>query len=292
MSRKAPTFCQLAGYIGQSNASSEECFSKNLYYQGSDRTIVSNLFFENYKNLPKRRNGNALYHEVIVLPPQPHLSRQMQTRILRDLADHYCDLRAARQLVWGHVHFDTEYPHIHLMISANDFHSSRRKRLTKQQFLDIQKQLEIYKERKFPELQDRSVYERSDTNRVRMKNSEGERKRRTGELSNKDRIHEVVAEELNQSNSQADFESRLRQNNLSLYKRGKHWGVINEASAKRYRLKTLGLDQHFKTIRNANFNAPIDSRAQELLKHREHLAEHAQQQLSDFEHGDIDRDER
>lgn len=292
MSRKAPTFRQLAGYIGQNATASEGCFSKNLYYQGSDKTVVSKLFFENYKNLPKRKNGNALYHEVIVLSSQPHLSKQMQTRILHDLANHYCELRAARQLVWGRAHFDTEYPHIHLMISANEFHASRRKRLTKRQFADIQKQLEIYKEHKFPELNDLGVYKRPDVSRVRTKTSEGELKRRTGKPSQKEQLSELVVDALNQSISQTDFENRLQEHGLLLYQRGKYWGVINQASGKRYRLKTLGLEQSFKALQIAHLDISKDTRARELLKQREHLADHANMQLSDFEHDDLDRDER
>jgi len=88
MSRKVPTFRQLSTYIGQNkSAQSGQAFCRNLYYEGNDETTVSRIFSENYQHLPKRKNGNALYHEVLVITPQPHMSRAQQRAILYALAD-------------------------------------------------------------------------------------------------------------------------------------------------------------------------------------------------------------
>ena len=159
MARKAPTFAQLIAYIGRDAAPAPgTTFMRNLYHSGAEERVVAGQFLDNFRHLPKRKNGNALYHEVIVLEGQPSLSKAELNRILCDLAERYCSQRAPNQLAWGRVHHDTEHPHIHLMISANEVRSPKRVRLEKATFAEIQRDLERYKQRRFPELDGRPVY--------------------------------------------------------------------------------------------------------------------------------------
>jgi len=293
MSRKAPTFGQLASYIGQGSASvGTNYFSRNLYYSGGDQNTVSKIFSGNYRFLPHRKNGNALYHEVLVLPPQLHLSRPRQREILHAIADKYCEFRAPQQMVWGKAHFDTDYPHIHLMISANEIRSNRRKRLTKKNFSDIQRALEVYKEQKFPELKDERVYNKQVKQRKKIKSSEGELVRRTGKPSLKDEVFKDVRYAIEHSDSLSNFRQHLRQGSLELYKRGRNWGVKNTISGKRYRLKTLGLDHTAKHLFSKTPTRSNDLRAQAMLERRESLKAHAREQLSDFENDCLGKDER
>ena len=292
MSRKAPTFSQLAAYIGQNSVGdSTGCFSRNLYYQGGNQKIISDLFYENYKYLPQRKNGNALYHEVIVLPQQAGLDRDQKTHILQSLANKYCELRAPHQLAWGRVHFDTKFPHIHLMISANDVKSNRRVRLEKQHFGKIQKELEDYKERQFPQLVDERVYTKADKSRLKIKSDEGEMIRRTGAVTVKQRIKSQIETALSQSQDISDFKLKLQGCDLCLYQRGKYWGVENIKTGKRYRLKTLGLSSDFEAFKMRP-SKPKDERAQALLQRRADMDEHAQEQLSDFDRENSDGFER
>ncbi len=157
LARKRPGFRQLVGYIGRGGG---EGFSRNLY--GLEQpSEVADAFEQNHALLPKRRNGNALYHEVIVLPPQPGLSRAKQEVILRELAQKYCELRAPDNLAWGRIHLDTDNSHIHLMISANAAQSKTRTRLSKVRFAEVQIEMERQAHARFPDLQDRQVYDRS-----------------------------------------------------------------------------------------------------------------------------------
>lgn len=146
MSRKAPTFEQLAGYISRdSTTGTEAAFVRNLYASGEDHSSIVRQFENNYRYLAKRKGANALYHEVLVLEPQPHLSPDQVSAALHALAEEYCRKRAPHQLAWGRVHRDTEFPHIHLMISANAVRSDRRVRLERKAFAKVQRDLEEWR---------------------------------------------------------------------------------------------------------------------------------------------------
>ncbi len=159
MSRKAPTFSQLIAYIGQnSDPSLGTVFARNIYADGLDAQAVAGQFLDNYRYLPERKNGNALYHEVIVLGPQAQLEKAQVEAALCDLAERYCSKRAPHQLAWGRVHHDTGYPHIHLMISANAVRSDRRVRLDRKGLAKVQQDLEAWRDEQFPELNGGVIY--------------------------------------------------------------------------------------------------------------------------------------
>jgi hypothetical protein len=185
MSRKAPTFGQLATYIGRSSArDASVAFVRNLYSDGVDRSAVVDQFSENYCYLPARKGGNALYHEVIILEPQQHLPGSEVEAMLHQLAEEYCSRRAPHQLAWGQVHHDTEFPHIHLMISANAVRSDRRVRMDRQYFAQVQRGLEQWRAENLPELHARVIYGDEHEKRTpRQSQAEGEMVRRPIEPS-------------------------------------------------------------------------------------------------------------
>ena len=78
MARKAATFSQLIAYFEGEAEPNRRGFHHNLY-DGMGPHGVDLQFRANWANLPKRRNGNALYHEIISLLPQPHLSNDELT---------------------------------------------------------------------------------------------------------------------------------------------------------------------------------------------------------------------
>ena len=77
--------------------------------------------------LPKRANGNYLYHECVVLGECPDVSQAKQERILLDLVEQYVKLRAPDQMVYGRMHMDTDYLHFHLCISSNSVRGKQRR---------------------------------------------------------------------------------------------------------------------------------------------------------------------
>ncbi len=297
MVRKAPTFGQLIAYIGR-DAKDSEAFAYNLYHSGGQEKLVEAQFLENYRKLPTRKNGNALYHEILALKPQHHLSKKQIAERLRLIALYYCDYRAPQQLVWGKVHHDTDFPHVHLMISANEVYSAKRARLSKAEFATVQRQTEAYVREHFPELTASPVYapqyERKKTKTTR---SEGELVRRTNKPSRKMQAFALLESIFQKASGQSDLEAQLKVSGFRLYQRGKTWGVLHQASGTRYRLTTLGLMPEFerifeRTVGDRNYKkSPAtaltkhipDPRAKQLTQTRQSIENAARDQLEDFD---------
>jgi len=297
MSRKAPTFSQLTAYIGrEGDSGSGAAFIRNLYASGQDRAIIVDQFLNNYRYLPERKGGNALYHEVIVLEPQPHLAQDQVEAALHELAGRYCERRAPHQLAWGQVHHDTEFPHIHLMISANAVRSDRRVRMDRAYFASVQRDLERWQAEHVPELLTRVVYGvEHEKQSPRQPVQESEMVRRTNTPSRKQQVFDHVKMTINTAMDRTDFEQRLGQFGLRLYQRGQTVGVVDQATGKRYRLKTLGLDAAFRSLekpgREPEHLEPeqvIDDRAETLLRHR--MEATARHQLNEFDRDGRERE--
>lgn len=273
MSRKAPTFAQLFDYIGRSSGpASGTAFVRNLYSEGQSREEVTAQFLENYRYLPERKGGNALYHELVALEPQPNLSDGEIEAALHELAEQYCQMRAPHQLAWGRVHHDTEFPHIHLMISANAVRSDRRVRMDRSYFANVQRNLERWQAEHLPEIKGQPVYNRqTEKETPRQPIQEGEMVRRTKSPSRKRQVFETVRAIFDEGSGRAHAEKTLRMAGFGLYQRGKNWGVVDLNSGRRYRLQTLGLQPIFDRLiaRDQNRSAPhVDDRAADLLAAR------------------------
>lgn len=276
MSRKAPTFGQLAAYISQgSEDRSGNAFIRNLYASGDDRAEIVGQFFDNYRYLPERKGGNALYHEVIVLEPQPHLAPERVEAALHDLAERYCERRAPHQLAWGRVHHETEFPHIHLMISANAVRSDRRVRMDRSYFATVQRDLERWRAEQLPELRARVIYGRENEKQTpKQPVQEGEMVRRTQSPSRKQVVYNQVKSAIEKAADQADVERCINEVGLGIYKRGQTFGVTDRTTGKRYRLKNLGLDTAFAALSRTRSDdaephgKSTDNRADQLLRQR------------------------
>ena len=73
------------------------------------------------------------------------------------------------------------------------------------------------------------------------------RQKKTGKkLSVKEQMKERISAFLFQSASLSEFKLKLAENGLLYYERGKTVGVSDADNNKKYRLKTLGLDEMFK----------------------------------------------
>lgn len=273
MSRKAPTFGQLMDYISRgSDQQTGTAFVYNLYSSGQDRAEVVGQFLDNYRYLPKRKGGNALYHELVALEPQPHMTSSEIEAALYDLAARYCQRRAPHQLAWGRVHHDTDFPHIHLMISANAVRSDRRVRMDRAYFARVQRDLERWQAEHLPEIKGQLVYNReADKQSPQQPIQEGEMIRRTKAPSRKQQVFETAREILNDASDHAQAEQQLRDAGLELYQRGQTWGVQDLSGGRRYRLRTLGLQPSFERLVNRPQNRspdPGDDRITDLLAAR------------------------
>lgn len=302
MARKQPSFGQLIAYMDRdADRGSGLIFARNLYCDLADKNAVAAEFTRNHSHLPKRKRGNALYHELIVLERTDGVGEKRLTRILGDLAERYLQARAPDHLAYARVHHDTDNAHIHIMISSNAIRSDRRKRLTRTQFTDIQREIEAQARERYPELGITRIYDRTRSNdRLKIRTRENAAERRTKQPSKKTIFREAIETALAQAHSGDDLNRRLADQGLELYQRGKTIGVVDQSSGKRYRLKTLGLESIFEKTRNrfdweaervevltqkrltAESAREITS-AEKLLRRREALEREADEHLREFE---------
>lgn len=236
MSRKSKSFSQLYDYLMRDKINFS--FSRNTYSNSKNRNEFTNEFMNNSRFLKNSRGKNYLYHELLSLE-ENSLSLERQKEILFDLANKYLETRALNHLSFGVIHEDKSHIHLHLMISANEIEGNKRVRLSKKEFFSIQKEIENYKNLKYIELDKTRHYEKSkDLSKDKQKEQEIKTKRKS--RTNKDKIKEHLESILKKASSKTYLNNHLKNNGFEVYKRGQTLGVIYED--KKYRLKTLGLD--------------------------------------------------
>jgi len=261
MSRKSPSFGQLVEYFNKEHYDNAPSFTQNLWASAYDTNAVTNEFDHNATFLPKRSNGNFLYHEVIALEKTEDISSQKQAQILLDLAQQYSKRRAPNQLVYGKMHKETDHLHFHLLISANGINGRKRQSLSKSAFGKIQRDVERYKIEHYPELGQEKYYDvparmqRQQETQEKVKNDEAvktahqefEFKKRTGKKSQKEQLRENLKTTFETAGSESELDHHLQQLGYKRYLHGKTEGVIDLKSGKKYRLKTLGLEVSLQT---------------------------------------------
>ena len=241
MSRKKANFKGLIDYL---NKEESEAFTYNLL--SIQKEEILREFENNYKFIStnQRSNQNSLYHEIISLKVNSNDTKNI-SNILKDLSLKYLKLRAKNALAYGKVHLEGKYPHIHLIISANELNSSKKVSLSKAKFAHIQREIEKYKELKYPNLETQEpIYNRK--NKTKLTQKEQEFKNRTKELSKKEQIRKKLLSIFESSTSSDELLNELKKANLEIYQRANTVSVKNLETNKRYRLKTLGLEEDLK----------------------------------------------
>lgn len=239
MSRKVPSFGQLLGYIDRDEGQERWRIRHNVMARDPDR--IRGEFEQNGALLSRRKNGVYLYHEIISITRAAGISDEAQKARLQEIAETYVAARCPDNLVYGGLHQDKEHSfHYHLMISANRVGDSRRLRLTKAQFREVQVQLERHVLRAMPELEQKvAIDKRAERRKSR---AEAELERRTGEVPKKDQLRARVLEALEAASDRDALLQAFGRSELELYVRGKTLGVIDLETGAKHRLKTLDLE--------------------------------------------------
>lgn len=241
MSRKNLSFGKLLKYLEKEQVRSR--FIHNLYSNLNDRKQIIKEFLENSKHLKNARGKVFLYHEILSLENN-NLTLKQQEKILQDLTHKYIQARANEQLVYGVIHNDRNNLHMHLIISSNKVAENKRTRLSKQEFKDIQANLENYKNQTYPTLQKTQIYQSQTKDRTKSKQSEQEIKHRRKKQTKKEFLKENLQNIFARSLSKTALENSLENNGFYLYQRASNFSIKYEN--RNYRLKTLGLDLEYK----------------------------------------------
>lgn len=263
-SRTTASFSQLLHYMNKGRVEEDEYFFKHNVYSNKSYGIVGE-FKQNHKLLKKRKNGVALYHEYISIKYQKGYSKEELRQILFDLAEQYVKLRADNCLVYSVVHEQHNQIHLHFMISGNEIESSKAHYFSQAEFEEIKNKTREYAYEKYPKLERQELTKKKARAKSKTIDSEIQFKKRTGKQSDREifkkRIHKIFIE----SKTQEDFINALKTENIQIYQRGKTFGFIDSASGKKYRLKTLELEDEFKKMSQA-FEAEISEHTKKSTK--------------------------
>jgi len=242
LSRATKSFEALYKYLTRDDDSLLN--THNLYSSPYQKEELIKEFLENASYLKKARGKNYLYHEIISLNKN-NLSLQEQQKILTDLCSKYLSLRASEHLAFTALHKDKEHVHIHLMISSNEIEGRKRVRLSKKDFSNIQKELELYVNSTYPQLGATKHYQKGKS-LAKSKNAEQQREQRTVKPSKKEIVQAHLKELFEMSESKNSFKNHMATVGIEFYTRGSTVGVIFQG--KKYRLKTLGLLEEYEKV--------------------------------------------
>lgn len=240
----ASIFASLVNYTRRGDAA-RVVLTRNLGVAPEDRTAVVKAFEKNYALLKPRANGNALYHEVLSLCRSDGIPKERQIEMAREIAAHYLEHRAPNCLVYGVAHLDTPYTHVHLVISANEVGATTRHRLSRKDFADAQRAAERYRLERFPELGRETYYTRARVKEEKRRVTEDALERRTGKPSRRQQVKQEIERCCRLATSEQALAAAFQRIGLTLYCRGSTWGVVDQESGKKFRLKTLGVETAF-----------------------------------------------
>lgn len=249
MSRKDISFAQLYDYITEGMEGKYDhpnAFIHNFYNTFNNRKEVIKGFTNNVKHIPKRKNGNNLYHEILSVKVNPKIKREKHYTALYDITREYIQMRAGKCLVIGGIHDEHEHHiHMHLMISSNELSSNKRHRLTKKEFSVVKKLTEDKAIALYPELAQEILI---NTEKKPKKTPKEDKSKKTKKPNIKDHFKARMKDIFAQSVDKQDFYNRLDGAKIKFYARGKTLGFTDIETNKNHRLKTLGLETEFEAI--------------------------------------------
>jgi len=257
LSRKTPSFGQLAGYMSESGyMNSEKADSLFEIYQhcfARGSRNIAEEFLKNSEHLSKRKNGNYLYHEILSITLEQGVDMKYAKEALRELALEYIQKRCPRNMVYGCLHDDhADHIHYHLMISSNERGDSKRYWLTKKQLDDVKRHIEMHCLEHYPDLKQRPVMTATSAEK-KVSRKAAEEKRRQGKLERHDRVRGIIFEAMARTQTLDDFIDTLAEKNCRYYTRGKHYGVEvqhPDGKVEKYRFATLGIHEEYENYRS------------------------------------------
>jgi len=246
-SRKVANFDQLYDYMkkGAEKHEGVHVFSRNIYAQQRDDVLQE--FFDNSLLFKKRKNSVYLYHEIISITRVQDIATESQQEALFHIVQEYTDQRAKNNLVHGYMHNDADNNiHYHLMISSNERGSNKNLRLSKKDFDSAKKHLENWTNQHYPELKQGVVINKQAGKKT--SHNGAELKKRTGKMPERERVTIALKQVFSVSQGKQCFFDRLAAERLEIYTRGKTIGFKDTVTGRKYRLKTLGLNEEFSVM--------------------------------------------
>lgn len=245
LSRKSASYDQLLDYMSRRSIPEYTLFHN--IYRTQDKQRVVHEFERMGESLPKRKNGNMLYHEILSIQRRNDVPLDMQKEALFAMVQQYLQARAPGQIGYGCMHVEKEHLHVHLMLSPNRVdRPEKRVRLKKSELWDIQSRMEMFLQERLPQLKERSLYSRKKAPALKKTERESQMELRTGQPSTKSQVRDLVNAILEQSPSEKILQQKLQAVGMRVEHRGKLPVLVT--ANRRYRLKTLGLQPVYERV--------------------------------------------
>ncbi len=254
MSRKEPSFGELASYMSSEKSDSHYDIHHHCYSRNQDDLVSE--FTKNGELLRRRKNGNYLYHDIISITADKSIDRKTLKEGLRDISLRYIQDRCPKNMVYGCLHEDHDnHLHYHLMISANQRGEKNRYRLTKKQFDQVKRDLETHVLAQYPQLKQTEIIT-ATSHEDKMSVKGDAMKRRTGSLPQREEVQQTIKEAMAQTSSMDNFCFFLNERGYDFYVRGKNFGVKvthEDGKSKSYRFSTLGVHEEFQAFQDGQY---------------------------------------
>ena len=249
MSRKTSSFSQLLNYINKGRTEEDEYhFRHNIY--ATKPYFITKEYLENHKKIKKRKNTNSLFHEVISIKYQNGYTKEELREILKDITEQYIKSRANNCLVYAVIHEQHNQIHSHLMISSNELENSKTHYFSQAKFEEIKNALREYAYAKYQNLEQLENKKDKAKKNTKSKTQDKEihLKKRTGKTLDKETAREKLKNIFARSQNPNSFTQNLTREGFEVYKRGNTFGFIEKTTGKKYRIKTLGLEDEFQKM--------------------------------------------
>ncbi len=238
LSRKDKNFGQLLKYIfqhGGGKTNPEGVYLHNLqHHDPADIEAHHKAFTEVHRHHSGKKGSNTMYHEIVSFHPADREYLEKNSHVLWDIMREYSQQRAPDAVGVGVVHMNEKHPHMHLMYSGNNLHTSKSSGISKSQFAAVKAHMQTYQKEQYPALT-HSQLAIEKTPQQQKSDAEYQLEKR-GQTTKKELIRATIVSAL--SGSKSAFEQTLHQNNIELYYRNKRAvGVLCED--RKYRFSTL-----------------------------------------------------
>lgn len=246
------SFRQLYDYITRDDGCDEKFnFTQNFILD--DRASILKEFTRNAGFIPKRKNGNYLYHEILSFTRSSQMSENEQLEAIRTVAIRYVESRAKGCLAFGGVHTDKDNQlHVHLIVSANQLERSKKHSLSTKAYEQIKRNIEAHVLAEYPQMeQERLINQTADEKIAKRSQREHAYQQRTGKKSDKQLFTELIEEIMNQVSSDEEFREVLDHHGITYKYKPANITLTNpNTSSKRntHRIKSLGLQDAYERM--------------------------------------------
>ena len=241
-SRKRPSFKQLLEYITNNEKShlrdkGKQSFiiTHNLKGKRIKQWVGQFKTNETYRKI-KRTDSVYLTHEILSWHGDD--AKNITPDKMESMAREYIKLRNPNGIYVAVPHFDKDNYHVHICASGIEFRTGKSLRLSKTNLYKLKKGIQDYQVEKFPELS-KSVVQHGKKEKNLMTDLEYQIKQRTGRMTDKEKVIEMLNACYMKAISKDEFFKNLSGCGLNTYIRGgKVSGIVfNE---RKFRLKRLG----------------------------------------------------